>query len=166
MNLHQRHLAQLNVGRLLADPDDPRVAPFMRALDQVNGVGKRSPRFVWMIEGSGEPGIGNTETKIDGAPRFIANLSVWRDVESLEAFVWKTVHRQFYDRRAEWFEVLGEMHFATWWVVPGHRPSFDEALARLANLREHGDSDHAFGWAFLSEARLWQEDGCANVAAE
>ena len=64
-----RHLAQLNVGRLVAETDDPRVAEFMAALDRVNGLGKRMPGFVWMMEGSGEPGTGNTETKIDGDPR-------------------------------------------------------------------------------------------------
>ena len=50
------HLAQLNVGRLVAETDDPRVAEFMAALDRVNGLGKRMPGFVWMMEGSGEPG--------------------------------------------------------------------------------------------------------------
>jgi len=41
------HLAELNVGRLLAPTDDPRVAGFMAALDRVNGMGKRMPGFVW-----------------------------------------------------------------------------------------------------------------------
>ena len=125
------HLAQLNVGRLVAETDDPRVAEFMAALDRVNGLGKRMPGFVWMMEGSGEPGTGNTETKIDGDPRFVANLTVWESVEALEHFVWNTVHRQFYERRAEWFEVLGERHLVMWWVPEGHRPTLEEALARL-----------------------------------
>ena len=106
-----RHLAQLNVGRLRAEPGDPAVAEFMGALDRVNGIGKRSPGFVWMMEGSGEPGTGNTDAKIDGDPRHVFNLTVWTDVESLEHFVWNTVHRQFYRRRKAWFEVLDEPHF-------------------------------------------------------
>jgi len=81
-----RHLAQLNIGRLVADTDDPRVAEFMGALDRVNGLGKRMPGFVWMMEGSGEPGTGNTDAKIDGDPRFVSNLTVWQDVASLEIF--------------------------------------------------------------------------------
>ena len=117
------HLAQLNVGRLVAETDDPRVAEFMAALDRVNGLGKRMPGFVWMMEGSGEPGTGNTDVKIDGDPRYVSNLTVWESVESLEHFVWNTVHRQFYERRREWFEVLGEQHFVMWWVPAGHRPS-------------------------------------------
>jgi hypothetical protein len=160
------HLAQLNIGRLVAETDDPRVAEFMAALDRVNGLGKRMPGFVWMMEGSGEPGTGNTETKIAGDPRYVSNLTVWEDVASLETFVWKTVHRQFYERRAEWFEVLGSMHFVMWWVPAGHRPSLQEGLERLELLESKGDSDAAFGWAHLAEARLWRDARCAAVAAE
>lgn len=159
-------LAQLNVGRLVAPTDDPRVAEFMGALDRINGMGKRMPGFVWMMEGSGEPGTGNTGNNIGDDPRFVANLTVWEDVESLENFVWNTVHRQFYERRAEWFEVMGSMHFVMWWVPQGHRPTLDEALERLEHLRAEGDSDHAFGWSYLEEARLWRSRGCSPVAAE
>ncbi|MCV6595982.1 MAG: DUF3291 domain-containing protein [Mangrovicoccus sp.] len=166
MSNERRHLAQLNVGRLVADTDDPRVAPFMKALDMVNGIGKRSPGFVWMMEGSGAPGTGNTEAKIGGDPRFVANLTVWESVADLENFVWNTVHRQFYNRRAEWFQVMQDQHFVMWWVPAGHRPSLDEALARLEHLNTHGPSDHAFGWAHLCEAQAWKTRGCGPVAAE
>lgn len=160
------HLAELNIGRLLAPTDDPRVADFMANLDRVNGLGKRMPGFVWMMEGSGEPGTGNTEAKIGGDPQFVSNLTVWEDVASLETFVWKTVHKHFYDRRAEWFEVMGEMHFVMWWVPAGHRPTLDEALEKLAYKQEYGDSDAAFGWSYLKEAQAWKTHGCAQVAAE
>jgi hypothetical protein len=157
------HLAQLNVGRLVADTEDPRVAEFMAALDRVNGLGKRMPGFVWIMEGSA--GQGNTETKIDGDPRYVANLTVWEGVEALERFVWGTVHRQFYERRAEWFEVLGGQHFVMWWVPEGHRPTLQEGLDRLAHLEAHGDGDEAFGWRHLPQARLWRERACARGAA-
>lgn len=157
------HLAQLNIGRLVADTDDPRVAEFMGALDRVNGIGKRMPGFVWMMEGS--EGMGNTETKIGGDPRFVSNLTVWESVEALERFVWGTIHRQFYERRAEWFEVLGSMHFVMWWVPEGHRPRLEEGLERLARLESQGDSDDAFGWRYLPQARLWREKACTRGAA-
>lgn len=160
------HLAELNVGRLLAPTEDPRVAEFMAALDRVNGMGKRMPGFVWMMAGSGEPGTGNTETRINGDPQYVANLTVWESVETLENFVFNTVHRAFYERRAEWFEMLGRMHFVMWWVPAGHRPTLEEALERLKYLEAHGDGDHAFGWTYLKDARLWQTHGCAQVAAE
>ena len=160
------HLAQLNVGRLVTDVEDPRVAEFMENLDRVNGLGKSMPGFVWMMEGSGEPGTGNTEAKIDGDPRYVSNLTVWEDVASLETFVWNTVHRRFYERRSEWFEALGEMHFVMWWVPAGHRPTLDEALERLDMLRRNGPSADAFGWADLDTATLWRDRSCTDVAAE
>ena len=160
------HLAELNVGRLLAPTDDPRVGEFMRALDMVNGMGKRMPGFVWMMEGSGAPGTGNTEAKIEGDAQYVSNLTVWEDVPSLEHFVWNTVHRTFYERRAEWFEVLGRMHFVMWWVPAGHKPTLAEALARLDHLTATGDTDHAFGWAYLKEAELWKSKACGPQAAE
>ena len=160
------HLAQLNIGRLVAPTDDPRVAEFMAALDLVNGLGKRMPGFVWMMEGSGEPGTGNTDTKLDGDPRFVANLTVWETPAALERFVFDTVHRQFYARRSEWFEVLGAQHFVMWWVPVGHRPGLDEGRARLAHLERHGDSDQAFGWAHLQHLTRWRDGACTATAAE
>ena len=80
--------------------------------------------------------------------------------------MWNTVHRQFYERRQEWFEVLGRMHFVMWWIPAGHKPTLDEALARLELLRTSGDSDQAFGWKYLKDAVLWRGHGCTQVAAE
>ena len=161
-----QHLAQLNIGRLVAEPGDPRVAAFMAALDAVNGIGKRSPGFVWMMEGSGAPGTGNTETRIGGDPCFVSNLTVWEDVASLERFVFTTVHKRFYDRRAAWFELLGRPHFVMWWVPAGHRPTLDEGLERLRHLEDHGNTDRAFGWSHLNEAQLWRTRACVPTAAE
>jgi hypothetical protein len=76
------------------------------------------------------------------------------------------VHRQFYERRREWFEVLGAMHFVMWWVPAGHRPSLDEGLERLALLRAHGNGEQAFGWDGIEAARLWRMKNCNAVAAE
>ena len=145
----KRHLAELNIGRLVASTDDPSVAEFMNALDRINGLGKRSPGFVWMMEGSGEPGTGNTENCIDGDPRFVANLTVWEDGQSLKNFVWKTIHSRFLARRLEWFETHDQPSFVCWWIEAGYRPTLDEAMAKLETLRRDGPSDETFGIAEL-----------------
>ena len=160
------HLAQLNVGRLVAPTDDPQVAEFMAALDRINGLGKRMPGFVWMMQGSGEPGTGNTENSIGDDPQFVANLTVWQDVASLENFVWNTVHKQFYERRHEWFQSLTDNHLVLWWIPAGHRPTLDEALKTLDHLREHGDSERAFGWGWLQDAAVRRTRACRQPAAE
>lgn len=45
------HLAQINVGRLIAPRGDARVAPFFAALDRVNALADASPGFVWRMQG-------------------------------------------------------------------------------------------------------------------
>lgn len=146
--LVKMHLAELNVGRLLAPTDDPRIKEFMDNLDRVNGLGKRMPGFVWMMEGSGEPGTGNTENAIGDDPQFVANLTVWEDLPSLEDFVFKTIHKQFFDRKAEWFEVHKAEYFVMWQVPEGHQPTLEEALDRLKHRQDNGDSPDAFGWDY------------------
>ncbi len=151
-------IAELNIARLLHPADDVRVAPFMKALDAVNGIAERSDGFVWRLKDES----GNaTEFDVFDDPQLIVNLSVWRDVEALENFVWKTVHRQFYARREEWFSVIRMQHFVMWEVEDGHSPDLAEAKARLEHLNMHGNSDHAFGWEHLPQVKLWREARCA-----
>ena len=45
------HLAQVNIGRLVAPLDDPAVADFTKNLGRINTQGKGMPGFVWILEG-------------------------------------------------------------------------------------------------------------------
>ncbi len=48
------HLAQLNIGRIRYEVDDPRMADFTNNLALVNGLAERTPGFVWRyIDASG-----------------------------------------------------------------------------------------------------------------
>ena len=61
------HLAEINIGRLLAPTNDPKVAEFMANLDRVNGLGKRMPGFEWMMEGAdGQGGFNSVGTRGGG----------------------------------------------------------------------------------------------------
>ena len=139
------HLAELNVGRLLASIDDPKIADFKNALDAVNALAERSPGFVWRMTGEGNDA---TDIHLSDDGLMISNLSVWESVEALKHFVRNTVHNKFVARRAEWFEAPVKQHFVMWRVEVGHIPTLNEALDRLAHLEAYGDSDHAFGWAY------------------
>ena len=152
------HLAELNIARLRYPADDARVKPFMDALDLVNGIAERADGFVWQLKDDS----GNA-TDIDAFddPDVIVNMSVWRDIGSFENFVWKTVHKQFYARRSEWFSIMDKQHFVMWQVKEGHVPSLAEAKERLDELNKHGNSDAAFGWSHLPEVKLWQTARCA-----
>ena len=151
-------LAEFNVGHLRYPIDDPRVRRFVMALDMVNGIAERTPGFIWRLK----DGYGNaTAIPVYDDPRIVPNLSVWTDIESLESFVWKTVHKTFYERREQWFEVLEKQNFVMWPVEDGHEPTLAEAKERLDHLNQYGDSDQAFGWSYAPQARLWLEARCA-----
>jgi hypothetical protein len=90
------HLAQLNIGRLRYEVDDPRMADFTNNLALVNGLAERSAGFIWRyIDASGN----STATR------------PWENVEALECFVYLTLHKSFYGRRSEWFEHFDGPYF-------------------------------------------------------
>ncbi len=148
------HLAQLNVATAVDDIDSDRLADFVGALDHIDALAERSPGFVWRTQDE----AGNaTGIKTSNDPRFIVNLSVWETPEQFERFVWLTVHKRFQARRAEWFEPPKEAYFVIWWVPVGHRPTADEALDRLADLRANGPTARAFGWESLPDLQLLKD---------
>jgi hypothetical protein len=150
-------LAQLNIGRIRCEIDDPRMADFTNNLVLVNGLAERTPGFVWrFIDDSGN----STSTRPYADPRIAINLSVWKNVEALEHFVYQTLHKRFYGRRAEWFEHFEGAYFVMWWVPTGHRPSVKEAVERLEYFKQHGPTDLAFDWANAS-AELWKMARCS-----
>src|SRR5713226_7509770 len=103
MSQPTQHLAQLNIGRLRYDLDDPRLADFIDNLARVNAIAERSEGFVWRLKDE----TGNaTNIRAFEDPRMTVNMSVWESVEALEKYVWQTVHKRFYGRRSEWFEHL------------------------------------------------------------
>ncbi len=150
------YLAQLNIGRPLYANDDPRFAGFMDNLERINNLGASMPGFVWIHKDDS----GHAMDVPTPWPNMAANLTVWETAEDLERFVWNTVHSRFYNRKAEWFAQMDAPHFVMWWVEEGHRPTLQEAKQRLDHLHANGDSDGAFGWAYLPNVKLWREKRC------
>lgn len=144
------HLAQLNIGRIIAPIDSPELSGFVDALDRINALGEGSPGFVWRLkdDDSGSSQTGDaTSIALYGDDRHIPNLTVWESVESLHDYAYKTEHKDFVKRRAEWFEKPTSAYLVMWWIEEGHRPTIDEALARLEHLDTNGPSAHAFTFA-------------------
>ncbi len=167
------YLAEYNFGTLRYGWDDPRSAAFVDGLDLVNGVADRADGFVWRAtdddlgtDGAVPSDLAPKDRERLAHEDLAATLSIWKSAEALEQFVWKTVHRQFYARKAEWYEAVGNGNLVLWWVTEGERPTFAEGMARWRHLQDNGNTDHAFGWSYLKEAQAWKTHSCAPMAAE
>ncbi|WRZ90620.1 DUF3291 domain-containing protein [Streptomyces sp. NBC_01007] len=134
-------LAQVNIARLKAPLDSPRLKDFVEALDPVNAVADAADGFVWRLQSDS----GNaTDVPVLGDDRLIVNMSTWRDTNALTAFMYQGRHRELMARRRDFFERLEEAVTVLWWVPAGHRPTVPEAESRLLHLREHGPTPQAF----------------------
>lgn len=135
------HLAQVNIARLKAPLEDPLLAGFVARLDEINALADRSPGFVWRLQTS----AGNaTYLRPYDDERILFNLSVWRTLEDLRAYVYRSAHVEVMRLRQEWFERFEGAYVALWWVPAGHVPSVDEAKQRLAHVEAKGPTPFAF----------------------
>jgi GNAT superfamily N-acetyltransferase len=136
------HVAQINIGTMVAPTDDPRVSEFMDGLDRINAIADESPGFVWRLQ----TGEGNaTSIQIFPNPFELVNVSVWESVETLKEYVYRSDHVDFFRRRAAWFEADAK-RVALWTVPAGEIPELDEAVRRVEFLERRGPSPYAFGF--------------------
>jgi hypothetical protein len=133
-------LAQLNIAAMKAPLESPPMADFVANLDRIHALAESSPGFVWRFQTA----EGDATAVRPLGDDTLINLSVWRDVESLGDYVYKSAHVEIMRRRKEWFERVREAVIVLWWVPKGHRPSETEALAKLELLRARGPSAEAF----------------------
>jgi hypothetical protein len=138
------HLAQVNIGRIVAPMDSPEMAGFVSQLKPINALADRTPGFVWRLQTeSGDA----TEILPYDDPSININMSVWESVGALKEFVYKSGHIVPLRDRLKWFEKPTEAHMAIWWIPAGHIPSVDEAKERLQFRRDHGDTAVAFSFS-------------------
>jgi len=147
------HLAQLNIGRILAPLDSPAMADFTGNLDRINALAESSPGFIWRLK---DDANNATSIQIYDDNRIIVNMSVWNSFDELYAYVYKSMHTEFLKRRREWFEKMGELYHVLWHVPSGHLPEVAEARERLEHLRMHGETPYAFSFkkTFSVEDRM------------
>jgi hypothetical protein len=134
-------LAQVNIGRVLYPPEDARMAGFMGRLDDLNKLADESPGFVWRLQTES----GNATALHPYADeRLLMNMSVWETFDDLRQYVYRSAHAPLLGQRKQWFEPLTTPIMALWWVPAGHRPSMEEAKARLEDLTAQGPTPAAF----------------------
>src|SRR5437764_12962530 len=116
MQSEKYHLAQVNIGRMVAPIDDPSLVEFVDLLDEINALADRSHGFIWRLQSSEENA---TVVRPYEDDRILFNLSVWSSIELLKAYVYKGAHAEVMRRRRQWFEKFDGMYMALWWVKAG-----------------------------------------------
>ncbi len=138
------HIAQVNTAKMNADLDDPIMSGFVQRLDEINALADDSEGFVWRFqtETSDATYLRPFEDK-----RVLFNMSVWKTLDNLRSYVYKSKHLELLRSKADWFTKLEEAHLALWWIPQGHIPSVEEALEKLRFIKTKGPSPDAFTFA-------------------
>ncbi|MVM36013.1 DUF3291 domain-containing protein [Spirosoma sp. HMF4905] len=135
-------LAQLNISRMLApDINHPIMVDFVVQLDAINQLAEQSNGFIWRLTGDGNNATSLRPFEDD---RIIVNMLVWESAETLQNFVFRSMHIEVMKGRRKWFEKPNQMMTVLWWVPTGHVPTVEEAKERLEHLNAHGPGPTAF----------------------
>ncbi len=138
------HLAQVNIARWKVDPQSADAATFFAALERVNRLADTSAGFVWRLQtDQGDA----TSIHVFDDPGLLVNLSVWKSIDALKAYAFRSDHTAIMRRRGEWFERMDQPHLALWWMPANALPTVPEAEQRLVHVREHGPTSEAFTFA-------------------
>lgn len=146
--MSKHHLAQLNIALMKESLESPSMADFVNNLDRINALAEESPGYVWRLQTE----EGDATTLRPLGENVLVNLSVWRDIEALREYVYKSDHASIMRRRKEWFDQMEEAFVVLWWVPETHTPSLAEAIERLDHLRRHGPTPEAFNFRNLFPA--------------
>jgi uncharacterized protein DUF3291 len=135
------HLAQINIARLVAPLDDPRIAEFVAQLEPINAIADEAPGFVWRLKSDS----GNaTDIAYNDDPFVIVNMSVWESLDALRTYAYKSDHAKVFRDRAKWFEKMEKPSYCLWWIPIGHVPSVVEGRERLEHYQVYGATPYSF----------------------
>jgi hypothetical protein len=136
------HLAQINIGRLIAPIDDPKIAEFVAQLAPINALADKAPGFVWRLQSAS----GNATNMIydERNPSILLNMSVWESLEALRDYAYKSDHARVLRDRAKWFEKMDKPSYCLWWIPVGHVPTVAEGRERLEHYQRNGSTPFSF----------------------
>jgi hypothetical protein len=144
---------------------DPVIKGFEDLTPITFATAEQSPGFIERATEQGEPAPHLSNFEQDWGkwgkfvvPRFYnggytlatdtrgSTLSLWRDIDSVHNFVYRSLHRNSLARRAEWVRKPEWPTYTIWWIPDHATPTWAEASARLEYLHDHGPTPIAFGF--------------------
>ena len=138
------HLAQINIAQAQDTMDSETMQGFVDRLDEINALADSAKGFVWRLQD--DQGDATSIRAFDD-PELLVNMSVWKDLESLKNYVYKSLHVELIRDRDAWFNKMLKAHQALWWIPAGHIPSIEEGKEKLDYLQKHVVSKTAFTFA-------------------
>jgi len=151
------HLAQINIARLIAPLDDPKIAEFVAQLEPINAIADKAPGFVWRLQSES----GNaTDIAYSDDPFVIVNMSVWESIETLREFAYNSNHIKVFRDRAKWFAKAEKPSYCLWWIPVGHIPTVAEGRERLEHYQKNGATPYSF-WFSQQFPQPTDEGVCA-----
>jgi hypothetical protein len=148
---------------ILKEPwDHPAVQGFVERIDDTFADADASTGLIERHNGYDDdaafgPWVTARFVTPDLAGREAQTLSLWTDLEAVFAFAYADPHAEALRHRTAWFLKPAWPTYAAWWVADDHRPTWQEAMARLEHLHDHGSSAVAFDFRSPFDAA-----GCAT----
>ncbi|THV22512.1 DUF3291 domain-containing protein [Peteryoungia ipomoeae] len=176
------HLAIYNFGIHVDEFGSEAVQGFSLREPANFKAAERAPGFIARSGYDGEPGPPSWGPQV--FPRFLAergggaavsSLSLWRDIESLMAFAYTGVHANALKYARRWNVVQDWPPLVMFWVAAGHRPDWQEGVARFEMLVDQGCGPQCFtfkqayspdGAPAVIDRSLVKERAAANAAVQ
>lgn len=131
-------LCQINIAPMHHDLEHPSMKDFVDALDAINALAEAQPGFVWRFKGD------DSDETSPWPDTVLPNMSVWKDIDALMTYVYRTDHTEYLKRKKEWFKKMDGPHLALWWAPEGHIPTLAEGKEKLELLKVNGPGPDAF----------------------
>ncbi|RBJ66702.1 DUF3291 domain-containing protein, partial [Pseudomonas sp. MWU12-2534b] len=105
--------------------ENPMLAEVLAQLPIVNAVADQSPGFVWRNQTKEGD---STNVRAFEDPSILMNMSLWKSLKDLKAFVFKVAHATPYKNGAQWFDRMEGHVTVLWWVPSGYFPTPEEGV--------------------------------------
>ena len=80
------------------------------------------------------------------------NVSVWRSIQDLEAYFYRSSHVEDVRARGDWFVRMAKPGLVLWWLADGDLPNVEDARRRFGLLWNEGPTLEAFTFRDRFEA--------------
>lgn len=143
------NLAQFNISKIKYPLDDSRMQEFVENVELINSLADRIDGFVYRVKDASSGHAMNILVYDD--PSILPNLTIWRDMDGLRQFVYKTMHRKFLERGHEWFDPSFGSKNVMWFIKENIIPTMQDGVDRMNYLQHNGASLYAFDWNYAEK---------------